>query len=219
MMQAMLDTSERWDFQTTAFEIHKGIEPTDLDAFDGYLLTGSRRGVYDNDPWIGRLLNLIRELHKLRIKTVGVCFGHQAIAEALGGRVINWSNGWGVGVHTYNVSWPQRLGEAPISRQVALPCCHQDQVVELPPRAQRFLTSDFCENAGFTIEDHILALQPHPEFSVRYLECILRVIEDRVGERSQQAFESLAKETDNAQIAELIARFFVGGHRATQAAA
>ena len=217
-MQAMLDTSEKWNFQTTAFEIHKGIEPTDLNAFDGYLLTGSRRGVYDEDPWIGRLLNLIRRLHNLRIKTVGICFGHQAIAQALGGRVVNWSKGWGVGVHTYDVSWRQRLGEAPINGQVALPCCHQDQVAELPPGAQRILTSEFCENAGFMIDDHVLALQPHPEFSVRYLECILRVIEDRVGERSQQAFESLARDTDNARIAELIASFFVDDSSANLAA-
>lgn len=210
MMHSMLESSGRWRFQTTAFEVHKGIEPSDVHEFDGYLLTGSRRGVYDDDPWIGRLIELIRRIHSARIKTVGICFGHQAIAQALGGRVVNWTSGWGVGVHTYDMSWSTRNGGEMCSGKVALPCCHQDQVVELPPGAKRILTSDFCRNAGFTIDDHILAMQPHPEFSVRYLECILRVIEDRVGERSAQAFESLKSDTDNERVGELIARFFEG---------
>ena len=215
MMHAMLESSGSRRFQTTAFEVHRGIEPTELQEFDGFLLTGSRRGVYDDDPWIKRLLELIRKIHAARIKTVGICFGHQAIAHALGGQVENWSDGWGVGVHNYDMHLPHRDG----AEKVALPCCHQDQVVELPPGAQRILTSDFCLNAGFTIDEHILALQPHPEFSVRYLECILRVIEDRVGERFAEAIKSLKRDTDNARIADLIAQFFLASGQGTQAAA
>lgn len=217
MMQAMLESSGHNGFQTTAFEVHKGIEPTELHEFDGYLLTGSRRSVYDEDPWIERLLDLIRRIHSAQIKTVGICFGHQAIAQALGGRVVNWPDGWGVGVHTYDTAWAQLDGEDTNAGKVSLLCCHQDQVVELPPGAQRILTSDFCVNAGFTIDDHMLALQPHPEFSTSYLECILRVIEERVGSRSIKAFESLKREPDNAQIAESIARFFVGASGSAQA--
>ena len=219
MMQAMLESSGQRGFETTAFEVHKGNEPIELHEFDGYLLTGSRRGVYDDDPWIERLLDLIRRIHSARIKMVGICFGHQAIAQALGGHVVNWPNGWGVGVHTYDTSWPRRDGEETRDEKVSLLCCHQDQVVELPPGARRILTSDFCVNAGFVIDDHVLSLQPHPEFSVSYLECILRVIEDRVGERSIRAFESLERQPDNVRIAELIASFFTGVNRSTQVAA
>ena len=219
MMHAMLESSGRTRFRTTSFEVHRGIEPTELNEFDGFLLTGSRRGVYDDDPWIERLFDLIQRIHVAQIKTVGICFGHQAIAQALGGRVVNWSKGWGAGVHTYDMLWSLQDRHVSLPKEVALPCCHQDQVVELPPGATRILTSDFCMNAGFTIADHILALQPHPEFSVQYLECILRVIEDRLGERSTKAFESLKKPTDNSHIAEKIAEFFVGVDRTSEAVA
>ncbi len=219
MMSSMLESSGHAGFETTAFKVHLGVEPSDLREFDGYLITGSRRGVYDDDPWIERLFDLIRRLHKAQIKTVGICFGHQAIAQALGGLVENWSNGWGVGVHTYDMTWPTGEHVGRHQDQVALPCCHQDQVVDLPPGARRVLSNDFCLNAGFLIDDHILAIQPHPEFSVSYLECILRVIEHRVGERSVQAFESLKHQTDNDLLAEFIARFFVGSDAVGKAAA
>ena len=211
MMHTMLSDATDEQVATTAFEVHQGHEPSDLSEFDGYLLTGSRKGVYDDEPWISRLLELIRKLHRAKIKTVGICFGHQAIAQALGGHVQKFADGWGVGVHAYDVLNPMNDRQKFINdAKMALPCCHQDQVVELPPDAQRILTSDFCANAGFVIDEHILALQPHPEFSVEYLGCILRMIEDRVGARTDEAIASLSSATDNALMAMYIVRFFSG---------
>ena len=208
MMSSMVESSGYRTFEFTAFSVHHGDGPTNLSDYDGYLVTGSRKGVYNEDPWIQRLLEMIRELNAMRIKTVGICFGHQAIAQALGGAVVKSSKGWGVGIHTYDVDTLIRDDSEP-REKVALPCCHQDQVVRLPVNARRILSNEFCENAGFTIGDYILAMQPHPEFSAVYLECILRSIEDRLGEQFAGALASLNQNTDNQLIATLIAKFFL----------
>ena len=208
MMGTMLASSGIDQFEIEPIEVQQGCFPSAVDAFDGYLITGSKSAVYDDDPWIAELLELIRELHERRIKTVGICFGHQAIAAALGGRVENFENGWGVGIHTYHVDGSLQLNGSPL-HAVALPCSHQDQVVQLPKIAKRVFHSEFCEYAGFTIGDHMLTMQPHPEFSVIYLECILRKIQDKFGERFPEAMASLNNTTDNVKIATLIAKFFL----------
>lgn len=208
MMQSMLSTTHAEAFDVQAFKVHEGEEPADLDLFDGYLLTGSRKGVYDADAWIQRLLGLIRSIHAAELKLVGICFGHQAIAEALGGVVRKSAKGWGVGVHAYAVEDGFDTGRHRIGEHVALPCCHQDQVIELPPGARRILTNEFCENAGFVVGDHTLAMQPHPEFSTSYLECILRTLEDRLDGKFADAMESLKRNTDNAKVARYIASFY-----------
>ena len=209
-MESMLCRAQVARFDIHVFKVHEGEEPIDIRAYDGFLLTGSRKGVYDDDPWIGRLLTLIRRLHAAKIKTIGICFGHQAIAAALGGRVQKFAKGWGVGVQHYRLVDSSLARRNGLGDSVALPCCHQDQVIKLPPAANHILTNDFCENAGFAIGEHMLAVQPHPEFSVTYLECILRMIESRIGAPFAAAIESLKRPTDNDLIAKLIAAFYLG---------
>lgn len=208
MMGTMLASSGIEQFEIVPIEVYQGCFPAEVDACDGYLITGSKSAVYDDDPWIADLLEFIRQLHARRVKTVGICFGHQAIAAAFGGRVENFKNGWGVGIHTYNVDDSLEVNGTPLDT-VALPCSHQDQVIELPAIAKRVFHSDFCEYAGFTIGDHMLTMQPHPEFSVIYLECILRKIQEKFGERFPEAMASLENATDNEKIATLIAQFFL----------
>lgn len=212
MMKAMLNGTSGCSFVVDVFNLPNGEEPENINAYDGYLLTGSRSSVFENEGWIRRLMELIRVLHKLRKRTVGICFGHQAIAAALNGTVVRHPEGWGVGVHRYEILRTSHLADGIERESVSLPCCHQDQVVELPPTAERTLTSEFCKNAGFVIGDYMLAIQPHPEFTVQYLECILRAIEHRVGVRTEAAIASLQHATDNSVIADFIARFFLGEH-------
>lgn len=127
---------------------------------DGWLITGSKFGAYEDHPWIAPLEAHIRAAHEAKVPMVGVCFGHQVIAQALGGRVAKFDGGWSIGRVEYAFS---------DGRSLPLFAYHQDQVVELPPEATTIASTDFCKHAAFTVGDHITTIQPHPEFTPEYL--------------------------------------------------
>src|SRR5690606_17222156 len=136
-------------FETETFDIQAGERP-DPGAFDAAIITGSAAGVYEDDPWIGDLLDWVRAARG-RTKLVGVCFGHQAMAQALGGRVEKVERGWGVGLHRYDVVSSEPWMKPPAAT-VALPASHQDQVVD-PGQARVILRSDFTPFAGLAWGD------------------------------------------------------------------
>ena len=134
------------------------------EARDAWLLTGSRHGVYDDLPWIATLKDFIRDAAVRQRPMVGVCFGHQILAEALGGKVEKAAQGWRVGMEQYSTS----LGGN--TETVAMPAFHQDQIVVPPPGAAVVAQSPACAYAGLRYTDApILSLQFHPEFSRPYL--------------------------------------------------
>lgn len=121
---------------------------------DGWLITGSRFGAYEDHPFIPPLEDFIRAVHAAGVPMVGICFGHQIIAQAMGGRVVKYPGGWSVGRTEYDFG----------GRTIALNAWHQDQVVERPPGATLCASSDFCENAALLYGDRIFTVQAHPEF-------------------------------------------------------
>lgn len=134
------------------------------EARDAWLLTGSRHGVYDDLPWIAPLKAFIRAVAAKRRPMVGVCFGHQIIAEAMGGKVRKADIGWRVGLETYETRYN---GAA---RSVAMPAFHQDQVIAQPPGSEIVAQSDACPYAALRYSAApILSVQFHPEFSRAYL--------------------------------------------------
>lgn len=165
----------------SVWDVEEGCHPseTEIDSIDGFIITGSKSSVYDDKQWIRDLEALIQKLHAKRKKMVGICFGHQIIAKALGGEVSKSDNGWGVGIHTYD------LDNAPFAGaddgQLKLVVSHQDQVHELPPGARNVVSNAHCENAGFVIGDHIFTLQGHPEFIDEYSEVIMALRYDMIG--------------------------------------
>ncbi|WP_111807263.1 glutamine amidotransferase-related protein [Aeromonas allosaccharophila] len=181
--------------------------PEDLHECDAWLITGSRHDAYSDIPWIQALRAWIRQAHDADVKLAGVCFGHQVIAQALGGEVVKSTKGWGLGVAVHpmlaDAPWM-----APARDQIRILASHQDQVALLPPGATRLAGNDFCPNFMFLQGDHIVAIQGHPEFSVEYNRAL---IERRRGllpdERYQSSLSSLEGAVDSATMMQWLLQF------------
>lgn len=187
-----------------------GFLPANVADADIWVIMGSRFGVYEDHDWIAPLEDFVRETHQANGKMFGICFGHQLIAQALGGKVEKSKKGWGVGVHRYKPTkdWPMQFGKPP--EAIAIQAFHQDQVIELPAGAIQIATSDFCENAAVWYPNFALTFQGHPEFSSDYVSALL---ESRRGsvlsdELVDDAFARRHQQTDQKHIAQLIGQHF-----------
>ena len=151
-------------FESVGYEAAQGQLPASPGECDAYVITGSPRGAYDSDPWIADLTRFIRGSVQVGKKFVGICFGHQILAYALGGHVEKSEKGWGLGLKTFEVtqSKPWMDGRP---QQIALYFAHQDQVKRLPPDAELLGGNQFCPISMYTIRDQIFGIQGHPEFS------------------------------------------------------
>ncbi|HEY6662749.1 MAG TPA: type 1 glutamine amidotransferase [Sphingomicrobium sp.] len=189
-------------FEVERFDVQAGQFPDD-GARDAVLITGSPAGVYDDFPWIAPLMDFIRAATETRM--VGVCFGHQIMAEALGGHVVKSEKGWSTGLHDYSVvrreSWMD--GE----EAVAIPASHQDQVVVQPPNTQIVAASDFTPYAALAWTDRpAISFQFHPEFSPDFAKALIAERYDRVPD-PDTAIASLDAPNDNARVGGWIRRF------------
>ena len=180
MIGALL-SSQNAGVRFTTFDVVNDEFPGDIDDCEGYVITGSKASVYDRSPWIRPLEDYIRRLHNARKPLVGICFGHQLIAQALGGVTAKAAQGWGVGVHTYAIGQVQAW-QIPAAKSLSLLASHQDQVLQLPQGAELIAASAFCPHAMYQVEGHILALQAHPEFTKSYAEAMLRHRRTKLGD-------------------------------------
>jgi GMP synthase-like glutamine amidotransferase len=178
--------------------------PADCDA---YIVTGSAAGVYETDPWIGQLLEWLRAA-KGRAKLVGVCFGHQAMAQAFGGEVIKSPKGWAIGEQDYRV-----IGREPWmddAAHIRLPGSHQDQVVGLPPSAEVIAASDFTPLGALAYRDQpAISMQLHPEFAPAYAKALIEARRGKVYSDAEAdgAIASYAGADDRARVGRWINSF------------
>jgi GMP synthase-like glutamine amidotransferase len=193
-------------FTVRAYDIAGGEPPPRPDAHPAFLITGSAAGVYETLPWIAALLGFVREAIG-RTKLVGICFGHQAMAEALGGRVEKSERGWGIGLQDYEV-WEQAkwMGEAP-PKHVAIPVSHQDQIVVPPPGARVLGGNAFTPFGLLEWPDApAISMQFHPEFEPAYAQALIEHRRARVP-NPDAAVASLDMPDDRALVAEWIRTF------------
>lgn len=187
-----------------------GERPSGPDQFDGWLCTGSRHSVYDDLPWIADVSTVVRDVHAAGVPFVGVCFGHQLLAQALGGRVERAATGWGAGIERVTVdgATARALGSiSPPERSLALHFMHQDQVVELPPGGDVLGVADHCPVAIMAVGPRALGVQAHPEFTPAYTDALLADRVARIGEAEVTAARAgLDRPTDEAVVAGWMAR-------------
>ncbi len=211
MFADMLRT-ENPGLEIFAVKVVGGEMPASPHDADGWIITGSRHGVYDDLPWIEPLKEFLRACINEDVPVAGICFGHQILAEALGGKVEKSDKGWGIGVHDYKVEnlplWMEDMGEGFSGHAV-----HQDQIVQQPPDSTVVASSDFCEYAALVYGDpenpKAISVQPHPEFSAHYVGDLIdvRLAPVLPEDRAKAARESLGKPVHNKEWGSWINRF------------
>jgi len=186
-------------FETQVFEITRGEYPDLSVAFDAFIISGSKKGVYDPDPWITDLSAFVRSCNLERRKLVGICFGHQLIAHALGGFTSKSEKGWGLGLQEFDIT-TQKPWMVPALNRCALYFSHQDQVTALPVGAELLGDSDFCPNAMYCSGDQVLSVQGHPEISHSLMVEVIKRRKEQIGSKLySEALKSLNDGTPDAR--------------------
>jgi len=208
MFESMFDRTGQ-DFSYETINVAEGEPYPAFESLQGVVITGSAAGVYDDLPWLEPLRDFIRQSYQRRTPLLGICFGHQIMADALGGDVRKSPKGWGLGRHTYAVTGrPEFMQQAPDALAVA--CSHQDQVLSPPRNAEVILASDFTPNAGLAYGNGAaLSFQPHPEFADDYTVALAELRRGKAPDALvDAAVSSIATPSQSADVANYIGRFF-----------
>ncbi|MEO1142676.1 MAG: type 1 glutamine amidotransferase [Pseudomonadota bacterium] len=188
-------------FEYEVFSVVEEVFPVSVNDCDGWLITGSKHAAYEDHAWIPPLEDFIREAYAKGIPMCGICFGHQIMAQALGGTVEWFGGEWGVGNREYTHN------DGSKSTLLAM---HQDQVIERPPEAKVTITADYCKNAGFAYSGKAISIQAHPEFTAPFMKDLIK---ERIGtvvpeEQALAALTTLDQDNDASKFAVQIAEFF-----------
>jgi len=200
---AMMTRMLGGEFEIDTFGVAAGEFPADPSDYEAYLVTGSPAGVYDPLPWIEPLKQFLRDAGDRKL--VGICFGHQIMAEAFGGHVEKSDKGWGIGLQHYEIDrvepWMDEMAS------IDVPASHQDQVVAQPPHTKVIASSPFTPFAALAWTDRpAISVQFHPEFDLDYAKALIEARREKMPD-ADRAIASLDRPNDNARIADWIRRF------------
>ncbi len=196
------------DFELVRYDIDQDRFPASITECDGWLLSPSRCSAYDGHAWISAAEDLLRELIAREYPYVGICFGHQLAAQALGGRVERAADGWQVGVQDYEIV-ATRPWMVPLHSTLSLIASHEDQVVEVPTGAALMARSPGCPVAGLLIGERAWTLQPHPEFVPELADDLLAQRVELIGaQKVALARATLGRPLNRLDVGRWIVEFF-----------
>lgn len=192
----------------TAYDAYKGILPTAPTDYDGYIISGSAASVFEDLPWIEPLMEFVRRCQSEQVKMAGICFGHQLIAHALGGKAERSDNGWGFGIHRAAITDTPEWLETQ-NKNYDLIVIHQDQVVDLPSGFNTLASNDFCPHSMISDNDVMLGIQGHPEFSKEYCAYRAEARRELIGENKyQETLELLeGNESESSEVLSWVSQF------------
>lgn len=182
--------------------VHEGATPASIDDCDSWVISGSPASTYEDLPWIRTGEEIVRSIVAAERPLFGICFGHQLMAQALGGAVERADGGWGAGAHRYDVV-EQPAAIAPVlPGRLTVLAMHQDQVSRVPDGGRVWLRSEFCPHAGITYGERAWSIQPHPEFTDRLVAALCRDRRLRLGhDVADAALASLGTPLDSHLLA------------------
>ena len=156
------------EVEIVVYDVIGGDIPMDPGECDAWITTGSRHSVNDHEPWIRDLEHFVREVAKEEVPFVGVCFGHQLIAKALGGTVVKSERGWGVGAKEVEVR-----GDLGLGLSYTVLTSHQDQIEDLPLGAEILGWNEHCPVSMIGVGENMIGIQGHPEFDPAYSKALM----------------------------------------------
>lgn len=207
MFRALLG-EHRFDFRRHL--VFDGDVPADPLACDAWCLSGSRHGAYEPHGWIPPLEALVRGAFEAAVPVIGICFGHQLVAQALGGRVEKFAGGWSVGRVSYRFAPDAGFAELD-GRTLDVAAYHQDQVLEPPRTARTIASSPVCRHAALVYDTRALTVQPHPEFDEAFLAGLVATRGMALPPATRARAEASLGPLEREPVGEALARFVLAG--------
>jgi GMP synthase-like glutamine amidotransferase len=191
------------------YRVFEGEIPDSDFICDGWITTGSRHSVNDNMAWVHNLEDFVRKAFKHDRPFVGICYGMQMMAKALGGTVTSDRSGWNVGVTTSQIHTREPWMDNNIGATVRLLVSHKEQVIKLPSEARCIASSESCSNSIIGLGPSMIGFQGHPEFTAEYARALMEIRRGVIpAGQIDEGLNSLVIAVDSRKIFRSIRDFF-----------